>query len=59
MTSFKIRHETLGSHVHCQLFAGADPEHRALTGNFCMRQNEFDDFKNCIKNDYVVFDERR
>lgn len=47
MTSFAIRivpPTGAGSHVHVQVFAGRDEQHRALTGDLIMTREQAEDF---------------
>lgn len=46
---FKIYHKTLGGHVHCRLFAGKKEGALGKCGDFCMRAEEFDQFKELLR----------
>lgn len=44
MTVFKLRSETLGGHVHIDLFVGKDLDHLAKSGTLVLRLEEAKDF---------------
>lgn len=49
MTSFAIKIQPVGAHVHVQVWAGPHEEARGLTGTLIMRPEEADDFQRRVE----------
>lgn len=53
---FKVKHEKLGGHIHCALFAAKQPNMTyAKCGDFCVREEELADLQLAMSG--VAFEE--